>query len=354
MVVPQKILAIDVGGGTQDVLIYEEGKPMENCVQMVLPSATQIIAKKIFQATASKTSIFLSGNTMGGGPCSWAVENHLRSGLKVYATHLAALTFQDNLDEVRKRGIKITNRPPKDAKEIHLRDVDLPSLRKALMPFGISFPSAYAIAVQDHGFNPGGSNRRFRFQHWKKFLRSGGRLTNLIYQVPPNYMTRMIAVQKDAPGAAVMDTCAAAIWGALCDPVVAKRQEEGIILLNLGNQHTLGVLNQGNRVWGLFEHHTGLMTREKLESIMNRFPKMLLPNEEVFRDGGHGCALHPDYSRKKGYRFVAVTGPRRALAEGLGYYMASPYGNMMLAGCFGLVSALKAKLTAEAAENAEK
>jgi uncharacterized protein (DUF1786 family) len=346
MAVPQKILAIDIGGGTQDVLIYEEGKPMENCVQMVLPSPTRIIAQKIFQATASRTNVFLSGNTMGGGPCFSAVEKHLRSGLKVYATKLAALTFQDNLDKVREWGIGITNRPPKDTKEIHLGDVDLPSFRKALRPFGVSFPSAYAVAVQDHGFNPGGSNRRFRFQYWKKFLLSGGKLSDLIYWTPPQYMTRMIAVQKDAPGAAVMDTCAAATWGALCDPEVAERQEEGLIALNLGNQHTLGVLIQGDRVWGIFEHHTGLMTWEKLKSILNRFPKKLLSNEEIFRDGGHGCALHPEYSRKKRIPFVAVTGPRRALVEGLGYYMAAPYGNMMLAGCFGLVAALKTKLTA--------
>jgi hypothetical protein len=43
---------------------------------------------------------------------------------------------------------------------------------------------------------------------------------------------------------------------------------------------------------------------------------------------------------------VAVTGPRRSLVEGLGYYPAAPYGNMMLAGCFGLVAALKAKFAA--------
>jgi hypothetical protein len=34
--------------------------------------------------------------------------------------------------------------------------------------------------------------------------------------------------------------------------------------------------------------------------------------------------------------------------------MAVPYGDMMLTGCFGLVAALKAKLTAEYAEATEK
>jgi uncharacterized protein (DUF1786 family) len=351
--VPQRILAMDIGGGTQDILLYEEGKPPENCVQMVLPSPTQLAARKIAAATALKKNIFLSGNTMGGGPCSWAVEKHLRAGLKVYATETAALTLHDNLDGVRKSGVRITDHPPKGAVEIPLRDVHLPALRRAFKPFQISLPQAFAVAVQDHGFNPRGSNRRFRFQYWENFLQAGGNLTDLIYFDPPPCMTRMLAVQKDMPGAAVMDTCAAAVWGVLCDPAVAEKLEEGLVALNLGNQHTLGALVRQNRVWGIFEHHTGRMTPEKLEAFLSRFPRKALTNDEIFRDRGHGCAYHPGYSRKKGFRFVAVTGPRRSLAEGLGCYPAAPHGNMMLAGCFGLVAALKAKLTAEIAEYAE-
>jgi uncharacterized protein (DUF1786 family) len=345
--IPNRILAIDVGSGTQDILLYEEGEPMENCVQMVLPSPTRLVAQKIAAATVLRKSIFLSGNTMGGGPNSWAVEEHLRKGLKVYATETAALSFHDNLDQVRKSGVGITDHPPKRALKIPLRDVDLPALRKAFKPFQISLPPAFAVALQDHGFNPRGSNRRFRFQYWEKFLQSGGNLPDLIYFHPPPYMTRMLAAQKDLPGAAVMDTCAAAVWGVLCDPAVAERQAEGFVALNLGNQHTLGALIQGNRVWGVFEHHTGRMTGEKLKGILERFPGKGVGNDEIFQDQGHGCAYHPGYSRKKGFRFVAVTGPRRSRVEGLGYYMAAPYGNMMLAGCFGLVAALKAKLTAE-------
>ena len=345
--IPDRILAIDVGSGTQDILLYEEGKPMENCVQMVLPSPTRLVAEKIAAATVLRKSIFLSGNTMGGGPNSWAVEQHLREGLKVYATGPAALSFHDNLDEVRRRGVRITDHPPQRALKISLRDVDLPALRRAFKPFRISLPLALAVAVQDHGFNPQGSNRRFRFQYWENFLQSGGNLPELIYFRPPPYMTRMLAVQKGVPGAAVMDTCAAALWGILCDPAVTGRQAEGFVALNLGNQHTLGALIQGNRVWGIFEHHTGRMTREKLKGILERFPTKAVTNEEIFQDQGHGCAYRPGYSRKKGFRFVAVTGPRRSMVEGLGYYLAAPYGNMMLAGCFGLIAALKAKIATE-------
>ncbi len=352
MPLPENILAIDVGSGTQDILLYEEGKPVENCVQMVLPSPTRIVARRISAATKAKKDLFLSGNTMGGGPCSLAVESHLKAGLKVYATELAALTFHDDLKEVEKKGVRVTNRPPEGAREIRLADVDLAALRKTMKLFGVQFPSALAVAVQDHGFNPEGSNRRFRFQYWEKFLLSGGLLSDLIYRTPPPFMTRMAAVQKDAPGAAVMDTCAAAVWGVLCDPAVAERQAEGLIALNMGNQHTLGALVRGDRVLGIFEHHTGRVTREKLVSILERFPRQELSNEEIFQDGGHGCAVHPEYSPAHPYRFIAVTGPRRALAQGLGY-MAVPHGNMMLSGCFGLVAALRAKLTAEGAENAE-
>ncbi|MCX5909093.1 MAG: DUF1786 domain-containing protein [Deltaproteobacteria bacterium] len=342
MTIPQSILAIDIGGGTQDILIYEEGKPMENCAQMVLPSPTRIIAQKISQATNAGKNIFLTGNTMGGGPSTGAVLDHLHAGLKVYATELAALTLGDNLDRVRRWGIQITSLPPKKSAVIELHDVDPAPLRHTLKLYGLRLPKAKAIAVQDHGFQPKGSNRRFRFRHWQKFLASGGDMKDLLFLHPPPYMTRMVAIQRDAPGAALMDTSAAAIWGMLCDPQVAGKQEEGFIALNMGNQHTFAVLVQGERIWGVFEHHTGMMTREKLKSMIQRFRKNFLTHEEIFRDGGHGCAVDPSFSRKRGYGFIAVTGPRRHLADGLGYYMAAPYGNMMLAGCFGLVGAFKA------------
>ena len=154
MAAPQKILAIDIGGGTQDILLYEEGKPMENCVQMILPSPTRIVAQKILKATAAGKNIFLAGNTMGGGSCSWAAEKHLQAGLKVYATELAALTLHDNLNEVQRRGVRITTRPPRDVQTIYLRDVDLPSLKKTLKPFQVSLPQTCAIAVQDQGGGP--------------------------------------------------------------------------------------------------------------------------------------------------------------------------------------------------------
>ena len=339
-----RILAIDVGAGTQDVLLYESGQPIENCVKLVLPSWTRVLSWTIQEATREARPLFLTGNLMGGGACVSAMKRHVRAGYKVYATPRSAKTVRDNLDEVRERGIEIVQTPPGDKGLLTLRtrDVNLDVLQSMLAPFQMQLPRTVSIAVQDHGECLSGSQRRFRFQHWESFVTGGGHLRGLIYDEVPAHLTRMKAVQEDAPGALVMDTGAAAIWGALQDATVASHQEEGLIVVNVGNQHTVGVLVQGKRIWGLFEHHTVLMSTDKLGDCVSRLCTAGLSNDEVYSDNGHGAHIHMDYPG--GFEFVAVTGPNRALAASLGYYMAVPHGDMMLSGCFGLVAATKALL----------
>ena len=126
------------------------------------------------------------------------------------------------------------------------------------------------MAVQDHGYAPTASNRLFRFRHWRRFVEEGAEISDLLYENPPAYLTRMHAVQRDAPGAYVMDTGAAAIWGALCDDEVAARREDGVVILNVGNAHTIAVLLRGTRVEGLFEHHTGSLTGPKLAGYVEK------------------------------------------------------------------------------------
>lgn len=336
------ILAIDIGGGTQDIFLYEPGQPVENCVQLILPSPTVMVAREIASATARRRHIFLHGYLMGGGACTGALRRHLAEGLKAYATPEAAKTFHDNLDKVRDLGVVITERAPQEAVPIRTGDLDLAKLAGALKPYGVSLPDCVAVAVQDHGEAPGMSNREFRFRHWRRFIEKGGRLSDLVYREVPSYLTRMRAVQKIKPGAILMDTGAAAVWGALCDPVAAAHRQEGIIVVNIGNQHTVSVLVKGDRVWGLFEHHTRVMSTEKLADYVAKLRDGTLTHEEVFADRGHGCHIHSDYSPNSGaFEQVVVTGPQRHLAAELGYHFAAPYGDMMLSGCFGLVAAVK-------------
>ncbi|NPV30396.1 MAG: DUF1786 domain-containing protein [Firmicutes bacterium] len=341
------VLAVDVGAGTQDILLYEEGKAVENCVKLVLPSQTQIFAGRVARATARGQSVFLCGNLMGGGPLVRALKRHLEAGLRVYATPRAAKTIRDDPREVEALGVRIVEQPPEEnCIGLYLQDVVLDDLRQALAFFDVELPETVAVAVQDHGEAIGKSNRKFRFEHWERFLAQGGRLVDLIYREIPPYLTRMRAVQEAVPGAFLMDTGAAAIRGALLDPVVAARQQAGVMVVNVGNQHVLAALVRGDRIWGIFEHHTGLMTPEKLRNFLARFREGKVANEEVYADGGHGCAWHPEAPDPGCFEFVAVTGPRRRLAEGLGYF-AVPCGDMMLSGCFGLVASLKEFLEAD-------
>jgi len=340
---PTRILAIDVGAGTQDILLWEAGQPMENNVKLVLPSWTTVLARRVKQATREGRPVFLTGNLMGGGPVVSAMKRHLRAGYPVYVTPRAALTIRDNLDQVRERGYTVLEREEApdlpDLLTLCTRDVDLDALASALAPFGVTIPETVAIAVQDHGECLEGSNRRFRFQLWREFVAGGGAMLDLAYREPPPCYTRMLAVQRDAPGAVMMDTGPAALWGILADEHAAAHQDEGFIAVNVGNQHTLGVLLRSGRILGLFEHHTVLMTEEKLARLIDRLRDGTLTNDEVYEDHGHGAFIGPDYPAGAGFGFVAVTGPRRQLAAGLGYYFAAPHGDMMLTGCFGLVAA---------------
>ena len=334
----RSLLAMDIGGGTQDILLYEEGKTPENCFKMVLPSPTVVTTEKIAQVTAEGRGIHLTGGIMGGGSCVRALRYHLSLGYPVSAEEAAAKTIKDDLKIVEEMGVVLTKSPPPGFKVIFLSDIDLSSLAQALNFWEVSLPEEVAIAVQDHGHSPAGSNRLFRFEHWKKFLDNGGDIRKLAYRTPPAYLTRMRAAQKTVPNSLVMDTCAAAIWGVLADEMVQPYRQEGMLIVNVGNQHTFAVFLKGWQVYALFEHHTGLMTGEKLKDYLERLWQGELLHQEVFDDGGHGACMLENFKLKKA-PFIAVTGPRRSLAKGQGHYFAAPYGDMMLTGCFGLVQA---------------
>jgi len=329
------LLAVDIGRGTQDILVYDPGRPVENCVKMVLPSPTVIVAQRIREATAGEEAIFLDGSTMGGGDSVQAVSEHVRKGLPVYATEAAALTIHDNLERVKSYGIHVVSRRPPDTTLILTTDYMEAELRAALGVFGVEYPSRLAFAVQDHGFSPGESNRIHRFRVLGELLDGGGwKVWSLARDPPLPTMTRMGALVEQASGALVIDTGVAAILGAMCDPWVKERADEGITLVNAGNAHTFCVNLKGEEVCGIFEHHTHGLARDHLLSLIRKLRDGTLTNQEIFAEGGHGAKVHRPHPSKH----LAVTGPNR---KGLlpDAYQAAPYGDMMLTGCFGLVRA---------------
>lgn len=335
----EPILAVDVGGRTLDVLLWEPGREVENSVQLVLPSPTRIVAGRIRSLTAAGVDLFLHGLLMGGGACCSAVRDHLDAGLRVFAEHQAAVTIEDNLGRVEAMGVNLADSAPEGTVPVRMGDIDLPALARALAPFDIEMPRRFTVAVMDHGHSPEESNRRFRFRYWESFLSSGGSLDRLVHSAAPERFTRMAAALGAAPGAVAMDTGAAAMVGALFDPVVAAHRNEGFTLVNLGNSHTVAALIRGDRVFGVYEHHTRLLTPERLADHLARFRRGALSFGDVYGEGGHGCAGPVDGAGGADFAFTAVSGPRRSITLDLGWHFAAPFGSMMLIGCYGLVSA---------------
>ena len=332
------ILAIDVGAGTQDILIYDPERTPENCFRLVMPAQTQIVGQQIRSVTDSRHTLHLVGDVMGGGASTNAIRDHLDAGLSVTATHSAARTIHNDPDRVRAFGVWITEDCPRGAIEVRLCDVDLDAIEIALGSFGIAMPERYAIAVQDHGVRIGQGNNDVRGEYLHWLVREAGELTRAAFLTPPAQMTRMHAVQSQAPGAIVMDTGAAAVLGALRDPMVNRAAERGAILVNLGNMHTFAALVRQGRVLGVFEHHTGGLDRDHLSQLVTRLRQGNLSNTE-FREhfDGHGAVIDDSYRSMAQFDFVAVTGPNRGMADGLDWHRAAPHGDMMLTGSFGLV-----------------
>jgi uncharacterized protein (DUF1786 family) len=329
---------------------------LENGLKLVLPSPTMIVHRKIQQATRRREGVLLTGNLMGGGPSGWAAEAHARAGLPIYATPDAARSFNDDLEKVAEMGIQVVSEDevkalPNRFRRVEMGDFDAQAIRIAFAAFGVSLAelSAVGVAVFDHGNAPVDvSDRQFRFDYLDERIRSQNRLSAFAHrgeQVPP-ILTRLHATARSAQafGAPVvaMDTAPAAVLGASYDPVVAERKR--VMIANVGNFHTLAFRLGPEGIEGVFEHHTGLLDRSQLERLLTALADGSLTHADVFGQMGHGALVYsPEPLALDDTRFnLAVTGPRRSLLYGsaLRPYFAVPFGDMMMAGCFGLLAAM--------------
>jgi uncharacterized protein (DUF1786 family) len=353
-----KILALDIGAGTEDVLLYDDEKEnVENCIKFVLPSPSQIFATKIRTATQSHRDILIKGDIIGGGVITSALKKHIKTGHRVVMFENTAYTVRNNLDEVRDLGIEITQDPhfiPFNGETVILEEVNLSSLREFLTLFNenLSDVDIVAIAVQDHGvFEKGTSNRRVRIKKMRELLATDSRPEVLAFkenEVPSCFLRMKSAVEvttKQLPQSSVllMDTALAAIMGCLQDPVI--KVKEKVLAVNVGNGHTMAaILSQGHIV-GLLEHHTQALTPQKLERLLIDFLNGALSDNDIFKDGGHGLFFLEDAPGFSKIEQIAVTGPNRTILAHttLPIHFASPAGDVMMTGPIGLVEVAKKK-----------
>jgi uncharacterized protein (DUF1786 family) len=364
-----KILTVDIGTGTQDIFLYDSRLDLENGFKLVLPSPTMIVHRRLKEATRRGQAVLLTGVIMGGGPSQWAAEAHTRAGLPLYATPQAARTFNDDLEAVKEMGIQIVSedeglRLPAAVLRLEMRDFDFASIARTFESFGVSLDDlhAAAVAVFDHGDAPPGiSDRQYRFDYLDERIRAADRLSAFAYRAEeiPRIMTRLQAVANSVQGLnaplLVMDTAPAAVLGATFDPWVAAQPR--VLIANVGNFHTLAFRLRAEEpgeygIEGVFEHHTGLLDLQTLAALLHALADGSLKHAQVFEQHGHGALIYDPQPLplEQGELRVVVTGPRRNLfneadalsqlaRQTLSPYFAVPFGDMMLAGCFGLLAA---------------
>ena len=357
-----KILTVDIGTGTQDIFLYDSNLDIENGFKLVLPSPTMMIHRHLKRMLPSRTPVLLTGHQMGGGPSAWAIEECARAGIPVYMTPSAATTINDELDKVEALGITIISDDDvhglsSTVDRLELKDFDFELISKTFLDYGVSLKDlqAIAVAVFDHGNAPAGvSDRQFRFDYLDERIRTQNSLSAFAYLSNdiPEIMTRLQSVADSAGDLpcplVVMDTAPAAVLGAGFDSIVANRKQK--IICNVGNFHTLAFRLGERGIEGVFEHHTGEIDLTKLESLLRALADSSLKHEDVFNDMGHGALMYSQDQFEFGRDDfdVVVTGPRRSMfnlqskivnRKLLRPYFAVPFGDMMIAGCFGLLAA---------------
>jgi uncharacterized protein (DUF1786 family) len=334
-----KILAIDIGAGTQDVLLFDSQKKTENCISLVLPTPSKFFAEKL---KTIEDNVFISGDTIGGGSLAKVILHHIQMGYHVVMEESAAYSIRNDLDEVKSMGIGVGKKPESNHfQELEIREVDLPLLQNFLSHFGEDLEvDAIAVAVQDHGVSPKGvSDRAFRFEMMEAMLRKDNRpeAFHFIEDSIPAYYLRMRSAVKAVRRTSfapvlVMDTSFSAILG--CMEEVPGHS----LIVNAGNGHTVAALLIDRKIEGLYEHHTHELTPKKLEHDLKLFLRGELSSRKVFEENGHGAInLKPFYGEIP----IVVTGPNRDLFRGtsMKFIYAAPGGNTMMTGPMGLVRA---------------
>ena len=339
-----RILAIDVGTGTQDMMIYDTEKELENSIKLVLPSPHLYISQQIREI---ENDIYFKGEIMGGGKIKKTILEHMEKGYKVVMESKCAKTIRDDLNQVKSYGIEIAddNKDYKNYTKITMGDINLTKLANFLLGYDLEFDfDKIAIAVQDHGYNENMGDRDFRFEKIReKISKPISPLEFGFTDDLPEYYTRMQAVRRTIKNEGIeeipllMDTKFASIAG-MCYDEIAK-ELNSFIVIDIGNGHTTAASIEDEKIQGVFEHHTSSLTGESLERYIKRLASGEITNKEVYDDHGHGAhVLNPISKIEK----VIVSGPKRELIEktNLDWHHAAPGGDVMMTGTVGLIKTI--------------
>jgi len=345
-----RILTIDVGAGTMDVLCtdLEAGEHFK----AVVKSPVRTTAERIAELDGK---LLILGCEMGGGAVGRALEAKARSTAVVMSASAAATVHHD-MERVRSSGIRVLE--DEQARELaqgheyqtlSFCDVEAERLRRIVEGLGVPFAfDVVGVCAQDHGVAPRGvSHLDFRHAVMKTALDQTPFPHALLYgrtEIPqPMNRLRSIAASAaslPAQEVYVMDSGMAAILGASMDPRVQGRARA--LVLDIATSHTVGAALQDGELCGLFEYHTKDIALERLETLVRELADGSLEHARILEEGGHGA-----YTRRAlGFERVEIilaTGPKRSLIQGssLPIALGAPLGDNMMTGTVGLLEAIR-------------
>ena len=350
-----KILAMDIGFGTQDILLFDtERRNLENMVKMVVDSPTTRFAKQIISLAKKYDKIFIHGYIIGGGPIVRAIKKVISQGKQVIMTEKAAKTIKDDLSVAKRIGVEVIKDyekddflSKKDYAKIEIKEIDARRLKQAFSAFDIRLEDidAIAVAVQDHGVpQEEGPQRVFRFKVYKKMIDAGGFAQNFAYTFDeiPSYFHRMLSVRENIKHefgnikGIVMDTSPATLFGIHYDEYISF--PDVYIGVNVGNGHTLAGIFKEKRLIAIFEDHTVNINTERLDVLLSKFSVGKLTFDEIFAGGGHGVYYREEIKEKVN-AFFGI-GPNRHILKNSrhNFIFPAPMGDVMMAGPLTLVN----------------
>lgn len=356
------ILCIDIGKGTEDILVYSKSHSIENSIQMIVPSTAQLLATQINQT--KDRPIRITGELMAGEPWNKSVYSITETQPnKVIMTKTAARSLRYVLNQVRAKGVKIVDDSEIDDYEgplITIGDINWTRISALLKNSGIRNEEITKVLIccQDHGEpeDPKQSTRDFRMKTVYKNLENRGRMEDLLFSVDeiPQELPRLRSVAQSAlkvlthlnrSDIFVMDSSPAVILG------VASYKTGFELVVNVGNGHTLAVILKNKTIESIYEIHTGGINLENFAENIRRLAKGDLSHEEALKSGGHGVYIRNETmmntSDINSLFPMTVIGPNRDKIKSLDVKYVNPGGSMMMAGPIGLLRAYYHKINIE-------
>ncbi len=347
-----RILTVDIGAGTMDVL-YLDTRRSEHFKAVV----TSPVASLARQIEAAPGKLLILGREMGGGALSRAVKERARAG-EVAMSQSAAPTVHHDLDRVRSSGIRVLEDEAAEAMAreggygvIEFGDLPIERLRKIVSGFDVPFSfDAIGVCAQDHGVPPkGDSHLDHRHRHFRTVLETTPFAHAFLHHaedLPPD-MSRLRSIAESASSLPadevyLMDSGMAAILGASMDPRVQQRQNA--LVLDIATSHTVGAAIQGTELIGFFEYHTKDITLERLETLLVDLANGDLDHARILAEGGHGAYLRRSFGFES-TEIILATGPKRGLIgpSSLPMELGAPLGDNMMTGTVGVLEAIRRK-----------